>query len=114
MPWAEQKDAQNVVAEINKKLENLLPNTQIALTLDSGMADKWSLWMSTQREIDIAHSGYATNIEDEVRNESYLELNDLVEEYLKFYEKLDLLKSVNGLQDIEDVFLDISHLLKGE
>ncbi len=81
LPWAEQKDAQNVVAEINKKLENLLPNTQIALTLDSGMADKWSLWMSTQREIDIAHSGYATNIEDEVRNESYLELNDLVEEY---------------------------------
>jgi adenylate kinase len=33
---------------------------------------------------------------------------------VKFYEKLDLLKSVNGLQDIEDVFLDISHLLKGE
>ena len=33
---------------------------------------------------------------------------------VKFYEKLNLLKSVNGLQDIEDVFLDISHLLKGE
>ncbi len=33
---------------------------------------------------------------------------------VKFYDDRKLLKSVDGLQDIKDVFKDISHLLKGE
>lgn len=81
IPWSEQKDFEIVEAEINKQLETLLPHTKVELLLDNGMADKWTLWMSTKKAIDIAHSGYVTNLEDEIRKETYLELNDLVEEY---------------------------------
>ncbi len=79
-PMPEQKDTQKVVAEINKKLETLLPHTKIELLMDASMGDKWSLWMSTKKKIDLAHSGFVTDINREVLNESYLELNDLVEE----------------------------------
>ena len=33
---------------------------------------------------------------------------------VNFYKERNLLKSVDGLQDIEDVFKDISTLLRGE
>ena len=88
LPRSEQRDTEEVVAEINKNLEELLPNTKIELMLESAMADKWVLWMSTKKAIDIAHSGFVTNIEDEVRKDTYLELNDLVEEYAPNIQKL--------------------------
>ncbi len=78
---AEQKDAAEVQEVINQKLEELLPNTKIQLLLDASMADKWPLWMSTKKEIDIAHSGYHTDIEQEVLNRTYLELDELVDAY---------------------------------
>lgn len=88
LPRAEQRDTAEVVAQINKELETLLPNTKIELMLESGMADKWVLWMSTKKAIDIAHSGFVTNIEDEVRKDTYLELNELVEQYAPNIQKL--------------------------
>ncbi len=88
IPFMEQKDTMTVVAEINKKLEALLPNTKIELLLESNMADKWSLWMSTQKPIDIAHSGYATDLEEEVRKDTYLQLNELVDQYAPNIKKL--------------------------
>lgn len=81
IPFMEQKDTSTVEKAINEKLEKLLPHTKLSLMLDYSMADKWSLWMSTQKAIDIAHSGYVTDLEEEVRNKTYLELNDLVDEY---------------------------------
>ena len=81
LPIAKQKDAEKVIAEINKKLETLLPNTKIDILFDSEMSSKWTLWMATKKEIDLAHSGFATDIEAEVEKSSYLKLDDLIEEY---------------------------------
>ncbi len=103
LPTATQKDTARVVEEINKLLETLLPNTKLELITDANMADKWALWMSINKKIDIAHSGFVTNIEDEVRKESYLELDSLVEKYApniqalreKYWYSYDM-SSING------------------
>lgn len=76
---AETKESGAVMDEINKKLSDLLPNTKIEMIYGAS-AEKWPLWMSTQKEIDLVHSGFFTDLESDVRNEYYLELNDLVEE----------------------------------
>lgn len=89
IPFSEQKDTVKVVDEINKKLETLLPNTKIELMLDANMAEKWPLWMSTQKSIDIAHSGYVTVLEEEVAKKSYMSLDDLVEEYAPNIKELE-------------------------
>lgn len=84
---SEQKDTKEVVAEINKRLEKLLPNTKIELMLDD-LSSKWPLWMATEKSIDIAHSGYNTDLEDEVRKGSYLALDELVAEHAPGIQKL--------------------------
>ena len=76
---AETKESGAVMDEINKKFSDLLPNTKIEMIYGAS-AEKWPLWMSTQKEIDLVHSGFFTDLESDVRNEYYLELNDLVEE----------------------------------
>ena len=63
LPFAKQADTDKVVAEVNKLLEEKLPNTKIELLLDANMADKWSLWMSTSKKIDLAHAGHCTDID---------------------------------------------------
>lgn len=88
IPAAEQKDTKKVVAEINKKLETLLPNTKVEFLMEASMSEKWSLWMSTQKSIDIAHSGYVTVLEEEVSKKSYKGLNSLVKEYAPNIQKL--------------------------
>ncbi len=88
IPAAEQKDTVKVVNEINKKLETLLPNTKVEFLMDASMAEKWPLWMSTQKPIDIAHSGYVAVLEEEVSKKSYKGLNDLVKEYGSNIQKL--------------------------
>lgn len=81
LPMAKQKDSDLVVAEINKILEKKLPNTKIELLLEANMADKWSLWMNTSKKIDLAHSGYCTDFENEVMSDTYLELDQLIADY---------------------------------
>lgn len=76
---AEGKESSLVVDEINKKLKDYLPNTKIEIIYGAS-AEKWPLWMSTQKEIDLVHSGFFTDLESDVRNEYYLELNDLLDE----------------------------------
>lgn len=88
IPAAEQKDTVKVVTEINKKLETLLPNTKVEFLMEASMAEKWPLWMSTQKPIDIAHSGYVTVLEEEVTKKSYKGLNALVKEYAPDIQKL--------------------------
>lgn len=50
----------------------------------------------------------------EVLNERLDAYETQTKPLIAFYKERHLLKSVDGLQDIEDVFQDISHLLKGE
>lgn len=88
LPMAKQADTDAVVAEINKILEEKLPNTKIELLLDANMADKWSLWMNTSKKIDLAHSGYCTDLENEVISGNYLELDGLIEKYAPTLAKL--------------------------
>ena len=70
IPAAEQKDTVKVVDAINEKLKDLLPNTKVKFLMDASMAEKWPLWMSTQKPIDIAHSGYVAVLEEEVSKKS--------------------------------------------
>lgn len=81
IPTSEQKDYELVIKEVNKLLEEKLPNTTLELKQDSAMSTKWSLWMAGKKTIDIASSGYATNLATEINRNAYLELNDLIEEY---------------------------------
>ncbi len=50
----------------------------------------------------------------EVLNERLDAYETQTKPLIAFYRERNLLRSVDGLQDIEDVFQDISHLLKGE
>ena len=81
IPKAKQADADNVLKEVNKILEEKLPNTELEIFWESDLGTKWPLWMAARRKIDIAHSGYATDLEEEVTKRSYLALDDLIEEY---------------------------------
>lgn len=80
-PNAKQRDTDKVVAAINEKLKDYLPNTEIELMMEPDMETKWSLWMSTKKTMDLAHSGFINNLEDEVRKDSFCALNDLIDEY---------------------------------
>lgn len=81
LPFAEQSDYQMVEDTANEMLAELLPDTKLQLVLDSSMGDKWSLWMSGKTSFDIAQSGYANDLQTEIMNNSYLPLNDLINEY---------------------------------
>lgn len=81
IPFSEQKDTDKVVKEINKRLETLLPNTTIKLKLDPSMASKWALWMAGKTQVDIALSGYATDLASEINKNSYTALDSLVDKY---------------------------------
>lgn len=80
LPAAKQEDADKVLEEVNKRLETLLPNTKLEL-IYGDLEEKWPLWMATKKSIDIAHSGFATDLEEEVKKKSYLELDTLIDEY---------------------------------
>jgi putative aldouronate transport system substrate-binding protein len=81
IPSPKQVDFEKVEAEVNKLLPTLLPNTKLELVLDMAMGDKWSLWMSGKTSFDIAQSGYANELQTEIMKNSYLSLNDLIDQY---------------------------------
>ncbi len=81
MSETEGTEMNKVVGKANEMLETLLPNTKIELVLDSSMASKWSLWMAGGKIFDIAHSGFSTDIQTEINNGAYAELDDLIENY---------------------------------
>lgn len=88
IPLQKQKDADKVLAEINKQLETLLPNTELEIVWESNMETKWSLWMATKEPIDIAHSGFVTDLSSEVSKQSYIALDSLIDEYAPNLKKL--------------------------
>ncbi len=83
--WAigtsKQKDTDLVLEEVNKLLAEKLPNTTLELKLDSSFSSKWALWMAGQTQIDIGHSGYHTDLATEINKNSYLALDELIEQY---------------------------------
>lgn len=81
IPLQKQKEADAVLDEINKKLETLLPNTELEIIWEGNMDTKWSLWMATKEPIDIAHSGFMTDLSSEVSKQSYIALDSLIDEY---------------------------------
>ena len=81
IPFSKQADFNKVEKEINTLLSPLLPNTTLELVLDPSMGDKWSLWMSGKTSFDLAHSGYSNDLQSEIMKNSFLSLNDLVEQY---------------------------------
>lgn len=81
MPWYQQTDFAMVQEEINKLMEELMPNTKLQLVLDSAMGDKWALWMSGKTSFDLAHAGYANDLQAEIMKNSYLDLTELVDQY---------------------------------
>ena len=80
-PFAATADIDVVQDKINEELKSLLPNTTIELLCDAAMQDKWTLWMSGKKVIDITHSGYAMDLTTEITKKSFLPMNDLIEEY---------------------------------
>ena len=81
IPFSKQADFNKVEKEINELLPTLLPNTKLELVLDPSMGDKWALWMSGKTSFDLAHSGYANDLQAEIMKNSFLSLNELVEQY---------------------------------
>ena len=81
LPEGEGTETDKIVEKANGMLQTLLPNTKIELIMDSSMASKWSLWMAGGKIFDIAHAGFATDIQTEINNGAYTELDDLIENY---------------------------------
>jgi len=83
--WAiadiKQKDSDLVMVEVNKMLSELLPGTKLEMIQDSSLGTKWSLWMAGKTQIDIAHAGFDTNLQDEISKQSYYKMNDLINQY---------------------------------
>ncbi len=81
IPFSEQKDTEKVLKEINKKLEEKLPGTKLTLKLDPSMSSKWALWMAGKTQVDIALSGYSTDLASEINKNSYTALDELIDKY---------------------------------
>ncbi len=76
---ANQRDTEIVEAALNKKLETLLPGIQIDLIEQD--TDKWNYWMSSNYRVDIAWTGYAYDMSEQIRMGAYMELDDLIANY---------------------------------
>lgn len=69
--------------EINKKLPEVLPNTQLEpMFLESAQyKQKWDMMIAAGEEIDVAWTGYLIPFAEEVEKGSYKELDALVEKF---------------------------------
>lgn len=81
VPFAAQSDLSLVEEQVNKLLAEKLPNTKLELICDDAMGDKWSLWIAGKTSFDIAHTGFAVDIANEISKKSFLPLNDLIDQY---------------------------------
>ena len=79
--FSKQDDYDMVMEKVNELLAEKLPNTKLEFMYDSSMSSKWSLWMAGKKPIDIAHSGYCTDLASEINKKSYVGLNDLIDKY---------------------------------
>lgn len=78
-----QKDSREVWAEVDKLVQEHLPGVSINWTLIPGSEykEKWTRAMAAQEQIDIAWTGYAITLQDEVNRGALRPMNDLIEQY---------------------------------
>ena len=83
VPSIDQPDQDMVWDEINKQLQEYLPNTTIEFENVSipEYAERWQLVASGQEPVDIAWSFWSTPFVQEVEKGGYTDLTDLVAEY---------------------------------
>lgn len=79
MAWHDQSDRKLVQDEINKKLAEKLPDTEIEFMYDPSLSSKWSLLMAGNTQIDITNTG--TSLVSEVPKKSFYALDDLIDKY---------------------------------
>lgn len=99
-----QKDSDLVWEEVNRLIQEKLPNTTVEFTSINGAeyGDKWIKAMAAQEQIDIAWSGYATNLADDVNKGALTPIDGLVAEYGQdivaalSQQALDIHKSADG------------------
>lgn len=78
--FSSQKDLSMVNDELNKLLAEKLPNTKLEIICDS-LSDKWQLWMAGDTSFDIASLGLNLSLLEEITKNSFIELDDLIDEY---------------------------------
>ncbi len=78
-----QLDSDEVWAEFNNQLKDKLPNTQVDFEViaTSDYAEKWKLIAASREEVDMAWQGWMIDYEQEVKNGSYLALDELMAQY---------------------------------
>ncbi len=76
---ANQRDTQLLQVALNKKLETLLPGVQIEFVEQT--PEKWNNWMAAGQAIDIAWTGYAYSMEEQIRLKAFTELDDLIAQH---------------------------------
>lgn len=76
--WFGQKDEGKVLEQVNQKLETLLPG--VKLEFIEFNSETWTQKMAAQEQVDIAWTGYMVNMEAELKNKTYLALNDYITE----------------------------------
>lgn len=79
----EQRDSQKVWDKFNEELANYLPNTTVDFECISSTdyAEKWKLASASQEDLDIVWHGWMIPYASEVKKGSYLELDELIDEY---------------------------------
>ncbi|MBQ9965836.1 MAG: DUF3502 domain-containing protein [Clostridia bacterium] len=81
VPIGQQEELKRANAYINEVLAELLPNTTLTFVQDANFSSKWSMWMASSEPIDIAYTGYMVSMINEAAADSYLELDELIDEY---------------------------------
>ncbi len=76
-----QRDSEEVWALFNEKLMAVLPNTEVEFEVISttDYAEKWKLIAASSEKVDIAWHGWMVDFENEVRNGSYIAIDELLD-----------------------------------
>lgn len=79
----EQRDSRKVWDKFNEELAKYLPNTTVDFECISSTdyAEKWKLASASQENLDIVWHGWMIPYASEVKKGSYLELDELIDQY---------------------------------
>lgn len=83
-PGQEMEGTADVIEAFNEKLSEVLPNTTVEFVfLDNfdAYGEQWPLLLAGEEQMDIAWSGWTTNIEQDVLDGNVLPLDDLIAQY---------------------------------
>jgi putative aldouronate transport system substrate-binding protein len=85
LPAETTRESSKVWNEFNKELAKELNGVTVNISTASfsEFAERWSLMMASKERVDLAWTGYALSFLDEIKNGSYITLNELLDEYGK-------------------------------